>query len=823
MHKKLLIKKGKLSQITEFANNDLLNESIDKLTNVADESIGNSITMDNRSIDKLTTADDNKLTTADDNKLTTTASEPIDKLPIADYNKLPTIANRASCDNKCININTEDIAPRLTQINYKKGNLDIYVINLKHRTDRLTNVLKEFKRLNFINLIIFDAYQEHIGLVGCAKSHLALINYAKMQQMKYIYVIEDDCCLKNDISNDEYNNIFNELNTNYDKFDMFNGSPSFYDYSVLHNGLPKKVISPINNFFYMKCCQVTNFMVYSENVYAKIINEYIPHVKNNLHIDQYYAQNFVSLAFRQYIANQIIAYSDIANCITYNYNYLCDEEQRYKATEQIYNYVGINVQGELENVMFQIATAYAYAKRTNKILYINKLDTMLYIGKEYEFLQMIPQLENIHTDILIDEKIIKSNKIDNYCGKNVLLNGFFCNEEYFDEFKNELCDLFNLKQKFVKYSGEKACFLYSIVGKYATFVNNNINLNYYYKKSIDLITKKHKDTIFYIIGDDVANYQNNDLFKAIDCVFISSLNKFDLIGLMSICKYGGICANNLCSWWGAYLNKNDSILFPNVWDNLLSNNIYQKNSTIINVSPIKMTIVTGYWTGFRNKYSDISSNKYLDWFKNTLNINCPYIFFGNDNSISILKKYRNKNYLSCYVNFDIDQFDTYKFIDDINIDSKHCPCKELGLIWNEKINLMCKAVEMNPYDSDWFMWCDAGICTYRDIHPDTTFFPNETKLNKLKINCINVTTSDKKYFDKSQIGKYYHYISGTFIMHRKFINKYNILYNKYLEKYIKKKDNIYTDQVIHTLIYNDYPDMFNIVEHGYGQILNVLL
>jgi hypothetical protein len=46
-------------------------------------------------------------------------------------------------------------------------------------------------------------------------------------------------------------------------------------------------------------------------------------------------------------------------------------------------------------------------------------------------------------------------------------------------------------------------------------------------------------------------------------------------------------------------------------------------------------------------------------------------------------------------------------------------------------------------------------------------------------------------------------------------------YKEYLEKLLKP-DNIYTDQVILTHIYNDYSSMFFKLGHGYGELLPIL-
>ena len=233
-----------------------------------------------------------------------------------------------------------------------------------------------------------------------------------------------------------------------------------------------------------------------------------------------------------------------------------------------------------------------------------------------------------------------------------------------------------------------------------------------------------------------------------------------------------------------------------------------------------MTIVSGYWK-IVNKHGD----KFIDWFKNTVNINCPYVFFGDDESIELIKRYRNINYPTHYIKLSITEFYTYKFYENIVTHPIHCPSKELNIVWNEKIFLLHIAKELNPFNTQWFCWCDAGIFMYRCNYPPHESFPNIDKMNLLKMNMINVSTSDNKYFEPEKLSSYYHYISGTYILHIDFIDHYKNIYKDYVDKFLSKNDNIYTDQVIHTLIYHNYPELFNFMykdQHGYGKCIDLM-
>jgi len=96
----------------------------------------------------------------------------------------------------------------------------IFIINLKHRTDRREHILREMKKQNITNYEFFDAVRptteevndwnptfcHHVmrdvhpnkfdnyrrGQLGCLKSHLGVIKLALSRSYKRILVLEDD-------------------------------------------------------------------------------------------------------------------------------------------------------------------------------------------------------------------------------------------------------------------------------------------------------------------------------------------------------------------------------------------------------------------------------------------------------------------------------------------------------------------------------------------------------------------------------------------------------------------------------------------------------
>jgi len=229
-----------------------------------------------------------------------------------------------------------------------------------------------------------------------------------------------------------------------------------------------------------------------------------------------------------------------------------------------------------------------------------------------------------------------------------------------------------------------------------------------------------------------------------------------------------------------------------------------------------MTCVSGYWI-VNNKHGENYTRK---WLQNSLQINCPYIFFSDKETIEIIKNYR-KHLPTFYVEYNIQDFVTNAYKDKIVTDLMHCPSVELNLIWNEKIFMVKKALELNPFSSDFFCWVDAGICVYRDIPPPITAFPNIDKLNKLPNDKFIYSSSNS--YDRNQVrtDSYYHHVSGTYILNKNIIHDFAKLYEEYLDKLLDTP-NIWTDQVILTHIFKDCEHLFYKLCDGYGEIFPYL-
>lgn len=239
------------------------------------------------------------------------------------------------------------------------------------------------------------------------------------------------------------------------------------------------------------------------------------------------------------------------------------------------NKVTVALQGGLGNQLFQIATAYSYSIYNDSELKIYK---DLYIPSHHPDLKSYK--DNIYSNLKIeslDANFARYNeqsfcfneipKIDN----NVMLYGYFQSEKYFKKHSQEIKKLFNFKSEITsKYENElktKNCSIHIRRGDYLNLKNFHPNQGLdYYKEAMSLF---EKDTLFFVFSNDIEWCKkeiNKNSTGAENFVFVEGNSCEEDLLLMSNCQ-NNIIANSSFSWWGAWLNDNQSkkIIYPKNW------------------------------------------------------------------------------------------------------------------------------------------------------------------------------------------------------------------------------------------------------------------
>ena len=186
--------------------------------------------------------------------------------------------------------------------------MNAYVINLDKRKDRWKQIKTDWKDYD-IKLIRVSAIEDTVGMVGCAKSHLKIIKYAKKKKLPYVLVLEDDA-----IPTSNFKQLWNkslEFNeTHKGEFDLFNGGPSkaFKKYT-------KKITK---TFYKTDNLWGTHFIIYNERCYDKILSweTLSENEEDRPPIDIFLSYPYLSLKMCgvcPFISNQRPGMSDIGN------------------------------------------------------------------------------------------------------------------------------------------------------------------------------------------------------------------------------------------------------------------------------------------------------------------------------------------------------------------------------------------------------------------------------------------------------------------------------------------------------------------------------
>ncbi|MEE9377747.1 MAG: alpha-1,2-fucosyltransferase [Candidatus Lokiarchaeia archaeon] len=259
--------------------------------------------------------------------------------------------------------------------------------------------------------------------------------------------------------------------------------------------------------------------------------------------------------------------------------------------------VSIRIRGGLGNQLYQIATVLAYAWRFSLIPQFKKIKQSpsrvrprpVYWDTVF---RKIPTTEFRPFNLIIYQeknlgyhKIPNPNKIANLNNCNgIKLNGYFQNEQYFDDYRERLLkilffiDLQEKKKMKTEYPEifDKNKITISLHIRRDDNVSHKVNYmpylwdSDYYAKSLSYFIKKFgiENILIVVVSDDQTwskNYFKNE-FPELNPIIPNEKDYLDLY-LMSCCEHQ-IIANSSFSWWAAYLNQNPNkiVIAPKNWE-----------------------------------------------------------------------------------------------------------------------------------------------------------------------------------------------------------------------------------------------------------------
>ena len=159
------------------------------------------------------------------------------------------------------------------------------------------------------------------------------------------------------------------------------------------------------------------------------------------------------------------------------------------------------------------------------------------------------------------------------------------------------------------------------------------------------------------------------------------------------------------------------------------------------------TLVTAYYP-IKSKFS---MERYMNWATTFLQIKAPIVLFTEESMVSAIQQRRGERPIHI-VALPFHELETWilyqsKWKEHHHIDpEKHIHTPELYTIWAEKPFFVEKAIGLNPFQTDFFFWCDIGA--FRDPHVSQMIldtFPRTRYLDPERIlfqSVGNVTKTD---------------------------------------------------------------------------------
>lgn len=225
------------------------------------------------------------------------------------------------------------------------------------------------------------------------------------------------------------------------------------------------------------------------------------------------------------------------------------------------------------------------------------------------------------------------------------------------------------------------------------------------------------------------------------------------------------------------------------------------------------TIVTAYYDF---PYKKHSSNLYSTWIKRFFsNIKANIVVFTDENSSGMLNDIVKDMKNVMIVILPINQFYTAKYLSYWQKDHKrdyerqHNP--HLYMIWNEKTMFLQRAIHMNLFKTDYYVWTDIGMVRDEKQIPYICEFPNPSiieKLNKERVYLLNIedfTKEDLKETDATERFMRCNRIGGGVIFgHKTILGKWTQIYYDMMNTFMKNDYFAGKDQSIMACVYLKY-------------------
>lgn len=235
------------------------------------------------------------------------------------------------------------------------------------------------------------------------------------------------------------------------------------------------------------------------------------------------------------------------------------------------------------------------------------------------------------------------------------------------------------------------------------------------------------------------------------------------------------------------------------------------------------TVVSSYYE-IPSKHT---TEKYREWGRRFLTLAAPIVIFIDPTMTEWIKTHRGDKPIHI-IELPFEQLDMWVKYKDIwreNYDrdpekSIHSP--ELYAIWAQKSVFVEHAIQVNPFHTDYFFWCDFGIFREDYSKEIMNSFPNTRYLYENKIIINAVQPMSKEEWTPTHDGLYGIEVSSSWNEPR-FVGglwgggivgclRWNRAYKNILKEYVKRGRFMGKDQIVMLSAYLTDPSLAVVVE-----------
>uniref|UniRef100_A0A6C0J2K7 Glycosyl transferase family 25 domain-containing protein n=1 Tax=viral metagenome TaxID=1070528 RepID=A0A6C0J2K7_9ZZZZ len=450
----------------------------------------------------------------------------------------------------------------------------VVYINLAHRTDRKEKMENMFLK-SFPRWSRFDAIRDSNGAIGCAKSHIAVLEKALADNVKNILVLEDDCKW--------VTKSMAHWNTAYTMVEELVSSGR-YDVVSLGCTVPEYE----SDLRLRKGCTASSYIVNGRYIPTLLANfkealaalEIVKNAHNESCIDQHWYSLMQKDTWFMPVPVMVVQHTDQSDI-----NNTINDGTWSQVIDIPKTITHASIGGGLGNQLFKLAALDHVARKTGRIIYLNDLQNrsthsgVSYMDSIFLYWKHLYRHSFPHTSVRITERSLKYQEWDS-SAQHIVMDGYVQDWRYIDR---SFCGRIAFDRTCLsRHPGiQETVFLHIRGGDYVGNKIHDIGLDAYY---VAAIAQFPPETRFSIFTNDRFYANSKTFIKDLNCVFVEE-NEVDSVFLMSQCA-GGICANSSFSWWGAYLNSSRKLVLPSKWYNyadFVTEGYYFPGCTIISV------------------------------------------------------------------------------------------------------------------------------------------------------------------------------------------------------------------------------------------------